>query len=159
MVWVEVEVGVATNPHSFMFVVDKLGLKSYHSSVGLWNVYMLVIPLSHRRKGLQLECSMKWVSDVTPLAACDPTLHALSTPRLSWFFITSTIPVTNVSFQYPITRSRGYRRTTGPSAKVQHAFSCPYNWSGQCGKDNHPSASLRYNRTAKNFQSGGSSGI
>ena len=34
MVRVEVEVGVATNPHAFMFVVDKLGLKTYRSSVG-----------------------------------------------------------------------------------------------------------------------------
>ena len=82
--------------------------------------------------------------------------------RLSWFFITSTIsgiPATNVSFQYPITRSRGYRRTTGTSTKVHHAFSCPYNWPGQCRKNNHPPASLQYNRTAENFQSGGSSGI
>ena len=50
MIWVEVEVGVATtNQHAFMFVVDKLGLKPYHSSVGgLWNAYVLVIPLSQR---------------------------------------------------------------------------------------------------------------
>ena len=33
---------------AFMFVVDKLGLKTYHSSVGVLNVHMLEIPFELR---------------------------------------------------------------------------------------------------------------
>ena len=86
-------------------------------------------------------------------------------PRLSWFFTTSTIsgiPATNVSFQYRISRSRGYRKTTETSTKSSSAhrvFSCPYHWPLQCGEDNHSPASLQYNKTTENFQSGGSWGI
>ena len=85
--------------------------------------------------------------------------------RFSWFFTTSTISgilANNVSFQYWIPRSGGYRKTTETStkySKVHQAFSCPYHWPRQCGEDNHPPASLQYNRTAENFQSGGWWGI
>ena len=50
MVWL-VEVGLATNPRAFMFkfVVDKLGSKSYHSSVGVFlNAYVLEILFESR---------------------------------------------------------------------------------------------------------------
>jgi len=85
--------------------------------------------------------------------------------RLSCFFTTSTIsgiPATNVFSQYRIPRSRGCRKTTKTSSKClkgHWAFSCPYHWPCQCGEDNHPPASLQYNGTAENFQSGWSWGI
>jgi len=73
-----------------------------------------------------------------------------------------SIPATNVSSQYWIPRSKRYRKATETSTKyssAHRAFLRPYHWPRQCGKDNHPPASLQYNRTAKDFQSGGSWGI
>jgi hypothetical protein len=103
----------------------------------------------------------KSVTSLLWLTQHNQTIHC-PLLRLSWFFTTSTISsisATNVSFQYRIPRSRGYRKTTETSAKCSkphRAFSCPYHWPRQCGKDNHPPASLQHNRTAENSQSGGS---
>ena len=82
-----------------------------------------------------------------------------------WFFTTSTssgILATNVSFQYWTPRRGGYRKKTETSTESSNAdqtFSRPYHGPRQFREDNHPTASLQYNRTAENFQSGGTRGI
>ena len=108
--------------------------------------------------------SIKGVSDVTPLQGNQTIRYS---PRLFCFFTTSTIsgiPAKNAFFQYRIPRSGRHGKTTVPetstkSSKGRQAFSRPYHGPRQCGEDNHPPASLQYNGTAENFQSGGPWGI
>ena len=112
----------------------------------------------NRKFGSQARLSCRWLNTYHNQTIRCPL-------RLSSFFTTSTIsgiPATNVSSQYRIPRPRGSREateTSTKSSKPHQAFSRPYHWPRQCREDNHPPASLPYNGTAENFQSGGSRGV
>ena len=111
-----------------------------------------------------IQVGMKWVTSLV-WPTCNQTILLAPLTLLSCFFITSTISGVlsrNVSFRYSNPTNGGYWKTTGTSTKSQkpdQSFSCPYHWPRQCGEDNHPPASLQYNRTAESFQSEWSWGI
>ena len=77
MVWMELDVGLATNPHTFTLVVDRLDLKIYHRSL-VGSLKCVYIGHSISVKGNKWGSSaggwnkfgvgIKWVDDVTPLA-------------------------------------------------------------------------------------------